>query len=650
MFRFMSCIAMGVVWTAITASSHAAPPAATLPPVSRIKAYRPQTYDAAARRLVARLQTIAQHHHLPGLGLAVFDRQGVEWAGGIGYADLAARRPVTARTLFHAGSITKTFVAVGLMQQVQQGRLRLDDSVHRLAPEVPLRNRWRAHAPITVAELMEHTAGLEDARPRFYFRRHYRDIAGVGLLEWLQRMHAQLHPRWRPGSRVAYSNTDYLILGYLLHKLSGQSFVGYEQQHVFGPLGIDDAALRAHPAPAEMARGYAGPRNRPLPVYWNVLQPAGALVIGPAQLAHLGVMLLDHGTWNGHAVLSPAAVARMQQPMTSAAARHGLTQGYGLALQALRLRHRVFIGHDGGVLGFLAAFMYSPALGKGYVVMVNSGAAGPAMMPLQAAIARYLAADAAPAVNLVPRPASAAMLARINGYYRSDNPRIALLAPLELLQTGHLQPTADGRLAARPVLGGKAVTLSWLGGHLWTHLGADASVFSPVQDVIFADRDGHMVISNGSSDHASRISAFAAYAPLIGAAAIGLLLLSALLFAPVWAVRGLRGRLAGRGYWSVRLPPLLCALCFVLLLVTGGRVLGDITLANSANATTWLLFASTVLFALGSVFGLVQSLRAFAWPINRWLHGHALLVSVASCAMTLALWHYGWLGLRLWAY
>src|ERR1700739_2447680 len=99
---------------------------------------------------------------VPGAGVALFDRNGVTWVGGLGYADVGKKRPVDADTLFRAGSISKGFVAVALMQVVDQGKMRLDARLKDIAPEIPVDNPWEESDPVTVAEVLEHTAGFDD--------------------------------------------------------------------------------------------------------------------------------------------------------------------------------------------------------------------------------------------------------------------------------------------------------------------------------------------------------------------------------------------------------------------------------------------------------------------------------------------------------
>jgi CubicO group peptidase (beta-lactamase class C family) len=112
---------------------------ATRPSIASAAALdRPRTID----ELRARIAHVLDRNHVAGVGLALVTRDRVLWAGGVGLADRASGRPVTADTLFRVGSITKSFVALALVKLSEEGRIDLSARVSDLAPEVAIENRW----------------------------------------------------------------------------------------------------------------------------------------------------------------------------------------------------------------------------------------------------------------------------------------------------------------------------------------------------------------------------------------------------------------------------------------------------------------------------------------------------------------------------
>src|SRR5271169_3540260 len=114
--------------------------------------------------LKSAVAAILKKNNVPGAGIALVTKDQVVWTGGVGKADLAANRDVTADTMFRVGSITKGFVALSALQLAERGKLSLDEKVADVAPEIPVVNPWEATNPVTLANLLEHTAGTSDRK------------------------------------------------------------------------------------------------------------------------------------------------------------------------------------------------------------------------------------------------------------------------------------------------------------------------------------------------------------------------------------------------------------------------------------------------------------------------------------------------------
>src|SRR5580700_11583231 len=122
----------------------------------------PPPVPANIDELKSAVSAILKKHKVPGVGIALVTKDAVVWAGGVGKADLGNNRDVTADTMFRVGSITKGFVALSALQLAERGKLSLDEKVADVAPEIPVVNPWAATNPVTLAQLLEHTAGFDD--------------------------------------------------------------------------------------------------------------------------------------------------------------------------------------------------------------------------------------------------------------------------------------------------------------------------------------------------------------------------------------------------------------------------------------------------------------------------------------------------------
>ena len=201
-----------------------------------------------------RVRSFIREHRIPGAALAVTDRGRLVMARGYGYADIAARREVTPTRLFRVASISKPITAVAVLQQVEQGKLKLEDRVFDLLKYEPhleddakLDERYHT---ITVEQLLEHRGGWDrDASFDAMFQ-SVRFARALGVRPPAQQEHViccmlGLPLDFNPGERYAYSNFGYCLLGRLIEVVSKQGYEEYVKEHVFAPLGIESARLGA---------------------------------------------------------------------------------------------------------------------------------------------------------------------------------------------------------------------------------------------------------------------------------------------------------------------------------------------------------------------------------------------------------------------
>ena len=226
-------------------------------------------------------------------------------ARGYGWSDIAHRKPVDPDlTLFRPGSVSKLVTWTAVMQQVEAGKLDLDADVNRyLDFEIPPRNG----KPITLRQIMTHTAGFEEAIKEL-ITRDPKSVRPLG--DYLK--------RWTPrrifdaGTTPAYSNWATCLAGYMVERASGLPFNDYVEQRIFRPLDMKTATFRqplpSHLAPL-MATGYPRASEPPKSFEIVVPEPAGSLSASGLDMAKFMIAHLD----NGRGVLSPQTAAAMHQ-------------------------------------------------------------------------------------------------------------------------------------------------------------------------------------------------------------------------------------------------------------------------------------------------------------------------------------------------
>ncbi|MFJ5032306.1 serine hydrolase domain-containing protein [Streptomyces sp. NPDC088560] len=282
----------------------------------------------------------------PG-AMARIDDHGKAYGVTRGLADRSTRRALSADDRFRIGSVTKTFSAVVLLQLVDEHRLSLDAPVNRYLPKLLPDDR------ITVRHLLSHRSGLydytndmfADSESGFEAVRNkvftYRQLVALSLKR----------PRTNaPGAAYAYSNTNFVVAGMLIEKITGQSVRTAYEDRVFKPLKLRDT-FYVHPRttiPGRYARGYLTPGRAGAPlvdateqtVSWA--QSAGAIISTTRDLDTFYSALLRG------ALLSPARLGEMER-----FSRVDSTTAYGLGLRRRSLPCGVSVyGHTGIVQGY----------------------------------------------------------------------------------------------------------------------------------------------------------------------------------------------------------------------------------------------------------------------------------------------------------
>jgi CubicO group peptidase (beta-lactamase class C family) len=586
---------------------------------------------------------ILKEYDVPGIGVALVTKDKVLWTGGVGKADVAANRDITADTMFRVGSITKGFVALRALQLVEQHKLDLDEKVANAAPEIPVVNPWETTNPVTLAELLEHTAGFDD----FPLAEFYDFSAPPEKpLKWtLTYFRGPEHLRWRPGSRMSYSNPGYGLAGYLIEKAGGTPLEDQIDADILRPLGMTHSDMRlTADVKDQLAQGYE--EGSPVPYYPIYLRPAGEMKSSPNEMARFVRMMLNRGELDGARIVSPESIARMETPETSLAARAGLKNGYGLGNYTDLEFSIVQRGHDGGIDGFLSRYAYIPDAGAGYFYSINASgpAAGRATRKLNELFYRYLTRGVTAHQELAQKMPHGA--SEWEGYYEPESPRQSILHYAEILTGGVFVSVDSDGVHLRPLFG-KPHKLIPVGTNLFRIEKAAAA-----GTIFTADgKDNVVMVSTIPPDMPVPVY-FVKINPIwpitrtilvIGALFV---MLTSIVFAAIWVPRKIFGRMKDAPHLAVRILPLVATLsllaAFAMTLTAGPVYLARPGLASIS------FYLGTIAFAVLSIVGLALALISTRWPISRGVRIHSMMVSVACVGLTsyLAYWHQ--IGLRLW--
>ena len=365
------------------------------------------------------IETARKADRTPGITVAVVRGNDTLVMKGYGIGDVEHQIRVTPRSVFHIASITKQFTAAAVMRLVEQGKLRLDGTVGDYLTDYdgPARRA-------TLHQLLTHTAGV----PNFTdMRARMAEISRIDLT------HQQMLAVWsrgslafEPGSRWAYSNSGYYLLGMIIEKAAGESYAQHLRKTQWEPLGLSETYYCAQrEIIPHRVRSY-GVQNGTLfnapPASVNVPFASGALCSTPRDLVRWTRAL------HGGRVVSPRSFAQMIAPVRLT---DGSTNPYAYGLTNARIADVPAVQHGGGFNGFSANLAHYPAQNLTIAVIVN----GPSSSSTLSQRIAYLALGI-PDPAAVDLPTTPVQRARYLGGYEIGQDRMQVLE-------------RDGRLVAQ---------------------------------------------------------------------------------------------------------------------------------------------------------------------------------------------------------
>jgi CubicO group peptidase (beta-lactamase class C family) len=277
---------------------------------------------------------------------------------GYGFANLEWDIPDAPSTKFRLGSITKQFTAASILLLEERGKLKVEDPVKKYLPDAP-----PAWDKVTIFHLLTHTSGI----PSFTGFPDYESTEAIpSPVEKTVARFRDKPLEFAPGEKRNYSNSGYVLLGYLIEKISGQSYEKFVQENVFSPLGMKDSGYDSNTAIIRhRAAGYSpgpdGPVNMGF-IHMSIPHAAGALYSTTEDLLRWEQDLF------GGKLLSPVSLQKMTTPFKD-------DYAFGLTVHTAN-GHKV-ISHGGGIEGFNTFLAYYPEDKMTVAVLANLNGSAP---------------------------------------------------------------------------------------------------------------------------------------------------------------------------------------------------------------------------------------------------------------------------------
>ena len=275
---------------------------------------------------------------IPGVSIAVIKDGKIILAKGYGFANVEHQVPVKTETIFQSGSVGKQFTATGVMMLVEAGKISLEDKIGKYLTDAP--ESWKE---ITIRHLLTHTAGTTDYPRDFNFRRDYTED------ELLKRA-AAIPLAFQPGEKWSYSNLGYVMLGILIHRVSGQFYGDFLQERIFKPLGMNTARIISEAdIVMNRAAGYHLVKGELKNQEW--VSPS----LNTTADGALYLTVLDMAKWDAalytEKLLKRSSLEEMWAPVKL---NNGKTHPYGFAWGLGEVRGHHIVEHGGSWQGFKA--------------------------------------------------------------------------------------------------------------------------------------------------------------------------------------------------------------------------------------------------------------------------------------------------------
>ena len=330
-----------------------------------VQAHSQEKPDRFKEQLEPVINQVMQQARIPGFAIAVVEDQRVVYAAGFGVRKLGEKDPVTARSLFHMASVTKTFVATSIMQLWEQGKIDLDAPVVKYLPYFRLKDE--RYKLVTLRLMLSHISGMPDTNDYEWDKPQYDDRA----LERYVKSLANDSLIADPGTKFQYSNIAFEGLGDVIAKVSGLSFEDYVKRNILEPLGMTISTLLVKQAdtglltsPHVLGQSYDVEVSKVFP-YNRMHSPSSTLYSSVLDMSRWAMANLNRGELHGKRILKSSTYDLMWKPAGEQFGQIGISwflnkyKGFGL------------VTHSGGDTGFVSNLVLIPEKKIAVVMMSN---------------------------------------------------------------------------------------------------------------------------------------------------------------------------------------------------------------------------------------------------------------------------------------
>ena len=342
--------------------------------------------DSLAEKMDIEIQKTMLEGKIPSVTVALVSGDEIVWTGASGYSNLWAQTPAVPSTVYLIGSTFKTMSMFALLQQMEQGKFKLDDRVNDYLEDFKIKGEDPTN-PVTFRHLLTHTSGLPEAYGAHLV---WGTTVPPSVKDYLASSLKLQHP---PMTKVIYSNMAYTLVAYLIEKFADEPYAKYIQEHIFNSLEMNDTAFMPRPDMEERLSvpyiidnktGHHVPTRRTKADVW----PAGVVYGTVLNLANWLIANLNRGVFKDHRLISEATfqevMTRQYDQFAGLIARGWLneTTGYGLTWWISERNGDKLFAHSGSVSGYTAFIAGNLDKKTGFAIMTNGHQSHPHLYKL----------------------------------------------------------------------------------------------------------------------------------------------------------------------------------------------------------------------------------------------------------------------------
>ncbi len=309
----------------------------------------------------------------PGAALAIIKDGKIIYKRGYGMANLEHNIPITPATVFRIGSNSKQFTAASIAILSVEGKISLDDDLHRYIPEIP-----QYEKPITIKHLIYHTSGLRNYTSLLSLKGYRPDGDSLTMEETLEILARQKSLNFDPGEEYSYCNSGYFLMSIIVKRVTGKSLNDFAQERIFKPLGMKNTLFRDNftmivknraDAYSLLEKGF-----RINTTNWNTMGAGGVYT------TVYDFFLWDQAFYNNR--LGKELMELIQKP---GILNNGKKLDYAFGLRIGKYKGLKTVSHSGSWVGFRSAFIRFPEQRFSVVCLANLSTMSPSSLSRQIA-------------------------------------------------------------------------------------------------------------------------------------------------------------------------------------------------------------------------------------------------------------------------